>query len=581
MDNNNNFTNPFENSGASNTSAENSAPGFGSSPSFGDTPSFGETPADASAAPSDSTASADSSTDPATTPSTPGASTGDSSSGFSEYRYNGSQMGSTGRETPFAGANQGTNPYASQPQGNPYVAQDGFGRPYGAQGGFGNPYQRQAGPSWGTPQGNPYMGQGFGQNGAPYAQSPYGGFGGPAPTPKKARKEKKRGLGAGTVALICALCVVLSLGAGFGGAWAYEEYFTKDTPIISTENGNNNVIINTAPEKEGDISTSTGVKGVYTDVVATVKDSVVEITTEFQQMGFFQYVKEGAGSGVIISADGYVITNNHVISDADTNNAADAITVRLTNGKEYDAVLVGRDADSDIAVIKIEADEPLTSAVFGNSDALSVGEEVIAVGNPLGELGGTVTNGIISALDREISVDGTTMNLLQTNAAINPGNSGGGLFNMNGELIGVVNAKSSGSGIEGLGFAIPSNDALEVATQLMEHGYVTGKTYLGISFYDVTDAYTAYRYFGTQSTGVYVVDLEEGYNDEVLEYGDRIVDIDGTEIYEFAQIKSILKDCEVGDTLKVTLYRKGKLTEVTITCFEYIPDDVPGVNFDN
>ena len=235
---------------------------------------------------------------------------------------------------------------------------------------------------------------------------------------------------------------------------------------------------------------------------------------------------------------------------------------------------MGKDADSDIAVINITPDEKLSFAVFGDSDKLTVGEEVIAVGNPLGELGGTVTNGIISALDREINVDGTNMNLLQTNAAINPGNSGGGLFNMKGELVGVVNAKSSGSGIEGLGFAIPANDAFKVAEQLMENGYVTGKVYLGVSFYEATDAFTAYRYFKSQATGLYVAELVEGYNDQVLKYGDRIVAIDGDEVNEFSQIKDLLKEHSVGDVLKFTIHRGGKLMEVEVTCYEYVPEDV-------
>ena len=383
--------------------------------------------------------------------------------------------------------------------------------------------------------------------------------------------KKRTGVGAGAIAVTMIVGVLLSAAAGFGGAYLYNDMY-KSESVSNVGGADNSGVLHRVVET--DSSTSTGVKGVYTDVAETVKASVVEITTEFKVTGFFQYVSEGAGSGVIISEDGYIITNNHVISDSDSGNTADTITVRLTSGKEYEAKLVGKDADSDIAVIKVEPDEALSFAVFGDSDNLTVGEEVIAVGNPLGELGGTVTNGIISALDREINVDGTNMNLLQTNAAINPGNSGGGLFNMKGELIGVVNAKSSGSGIEGLGFAIPSNDAFEVAEQLMENGYVTGKVYLGVSFYDVTDPYTAYRYFKSQATGVYVADLVEGYNDQVLKYGDRIVAVDGNEITEFSQIKDLLKDHAVGDTIEFTLYRSGKLTEVKVTCYEYVPEDV-------
>ena len=435
----------------------------------------------------------------------------------------------------------------------------------------------------------------------------YGGYGekDPYAAPEKKVKNKK-GVSGALLAVICVFAIVFSAAAGIGGAYLYDNVISgrensvnngdgesEKTPAgddktssllgdasdvtADTQNGGTTVIHRVV---ETDESTSAGVKGIYTDVAAIVKDSVVEITTEFKVEGFFQYVSEGAGSGVIISEEGFIITNNHVIADTKDDGVADTITVRLTNGNEYKAKVIGRDADSDIAVIKIEPDEKLSYAVFGDSDKLTVGEEVLAVGNPLGELGGTVTNGIISALDREISVDGTKMNLLQTNAAINPGNSGGGLFNMKGELVGVVNAKSSGSGIEGLGFAIPANDAYNVAEELIEHGYVTGKTYIGVSFYDVTDTYTAYRYFGSQSTGVYVVETLEGYNDDVLEYGDRIVDVDGNEISEFAQIKDILNEHEVGDVLEFTLYRKGKLTKVEVTLFEYVPENVDKIDFD-
>ena len=409
----------------------------------------------------------------------------------------------------------------------------------------------------------------------PYPPRHYGGYYSAPAEPPMPPKKKKTGVGAGALAVTMIVGVLLSAAAGFGGAYLYNNMY-GGTPgaSVNTPGGDSDGLSVIHRVVETEESTSTGTKGVYTDVAATVKDSVVEITTEFKVTGFFQYVSEGAGSGVIISEDGYIVTNNHVISDTDNGSAADTITVRLTNGNEYKATLVGKDADSDIAVIKITPDEKLSFAVFGDSDKLTVGEEVIAVGNPLGELGGTVTNGIISALDREINVDGTNMNLLQTNAAINPGNSGGGLFNMKGELVGVVNAKSSGSGIEGLGFAIPANDAFKVAEQLMENGYVTGKVYLGVSFYEATDAFTAYRYFKSQATGLYVAELVEGYNDQVLKYGDRIVAIDGDEVNEFSQIKDLLKEHSVGDVLKFTIHRGGKLMEVEVTCYEYVPEDV-------
>lgn len=493
-----------------------------------------------------------------------------------EYRYSGSQIGDFGRER-MGNAQSGsyTHRGSYDQSGNRNGA--GFGQQNEGSGGQ-SPYVENSNGQ------NPYdhdsytrgfYGQDPNEHNSnvhnpnvrnPYGQGPYGmpPF---TPPPANGGKHKKGGVSRAALAVTVVVSIFVSAAAGFGGAYAYNSYYGEDTSPT---------VIYKSSESEGtdktDKTTSTGEKGVYTDVAATVKDSVVEIVTESQVTGFFQYVSEGAGSGVIISEDGKIITNNHVIVGS-SENVADTITVRLTNGNEYKAQVVGRDSDSDIAVIKIDADEKLSYAEFGDSDELTVGEEVIAVGNPLGELGGTVTNGVISALDREINVDGTTMNLLQTNAAINPGNSGGGLFNMKGKLIGVVNAKSSGSGIEGLGFAIPSNDALEVSRQLIENGYVTGKVFLGVSFIDVSDAYTAYRYFKSQAVGVYVADLTEGYNDDVLKYGDRIVAVDGNEITEFSQIKDILKEHSVGDKLKFTVYRNGKLTELDVNCYEYVPDD--------
>ena len=227
-------------------------------------------------------------------------------------------------------------------------------------------------------------------------------------------------------------------------------------------------------------------------------------------------MQTGAGSGVIISEDGYLITNNHVI------NGASTIQVRTSDGTTYDAVLVGTDSKTDVAVLKINA-SGLRPVTFGDSDNLNVGETAVAIGNPLGELGGTVTNGIISAKDRSITLDNQQMTLLQTNAAINPGNSGGGLFNSRGELIGMVVAKSSGSDVEGLGFAIPSNLVSKIAQELIANGYVTGRPALGVTVLSIENAQTAMQY-GVSSLGVYITDVESGSAADKagLQAGDRM-----------------------------------------------------------
>jgi serine protease Do len=248
------------------------------------------------------------------------------------------------------------------------------------------------------------------------------------------------------------------------------------------------------------------------EITEATLDSVVEIRTESVQMDSWmgQYVTEGAGSGVIIKENGYIITNNHVVTGASN------IIVTTTDKKEYEATLVGTDPDTDVAVIKINA-KGLKAATMGNSDQLNVGDLAVAIGNPLGELGGTVTAGIISALDRSISIDGKTMTLLQTDTSINPGNSGGGLFNQYGQLIGVVVAKSSGSDVEGLGFAIPINRAAEVAAQLMDGGYVKGKPSTGMAYQDMSQQQQSSDMFGfgfdeffggsSMQSGVYIAEI--------------------------------------------------------------------------
>ena len=291
------------------------------------------------------------------------------------------------------------------------------------------------------------------------------------------------------------------------------------------------------------------------EIAALASGSVVEIYTESVissgRMG--QFVTEGAGSGVIIAANGYIVTNNHVIE------GSSKITVRL-NDIDYNALLIGRDSKTDLAVIKIEA-SGLQPAIFGNPEKVVVGELAVAIGNPLGELGGTVTDGIISALSRNIDIDGHMMTLLQTSAAVNPGNSGGGLFNGYGELIGVVNAKSSGSDIEGIGFAIPVNIVKSVSDALMQYGYVPGRIDFGATLINVLDARTAMMY-RLQSTGVYVSQAD---SDSPLQSGDRIISINGANITNEADVKALLENCNVGDVLSIILSRNGSATTVNLT----------------
>lgn len=298
-------------------------------------------------------------------------------------------------------------------------------------------------------------------------------------------------------------------------------------------------------------------------LTAAVKDSVVEITTATVSNRGTIYA--GAGSGVIIHEDGLIVTNHHVIADCDE------IVVRLTNGETYYATLRGSDESGDIAILKIKprAESPLTVARLGNSKALALGEEVIAIGNPLGELGGTVTNGIISALERQIRVDGQTMTLLQTNAAINSGNSGGGLFNMAGELIGIVNAKYAASGVEGLGFAIPIDTAYAKSfADLLQHGYIRGIPDLGVTL----EEHTGGGFFLVY--GAYVADAKEHAQ---IQTGDYIYSIDGTVVYSISTsaidaIKQIVRSHAIGDTLTVVVKRGNHNVTLNVTLTEYTPN---------
>ena len=335
---------------------------------------------------------------------------------------------------------------------------------------------------------------------------------------------------------------------------------SKKSPLRSDANGDGKA--DAVLDGDGNVLTSAnGAQLPVATVVYRVADSVVEITTEtiVRSDRIGQYVTSGAGSGVIISAEGFIITNNHVIS------GADSIVVTLTDGTKYQAELIGTDEQSDIALLWIDAgSKKLTVATMGASFDLVVGEDIIAIGNPLGSLGGTVTEGIISATEREISIEGTDMTLLQVSAPINPGNSGGGLFNMAGELVGIVNAKCSSDDVEGLGFAIPIDTAYEIICELYRYGYVRGRVTTGLSLVDVTSATLAWRYFNSTNTGVYV--YESSLTDD-LKTGDLILSFDGTKVTASSQIKTLLEGKQVGDTVEVVVYRNTgrRWEEVTVS----------------
>ncbi|WP_373211792.1 S1C family serine protease, partial [Allofournierella massiliensis] len=382
--------------------------------------------------------------------------------------------------------------------------------------------------------------------------APMGGE--PQPPRMKKRHPHLKKIGAGALALV--LVAGVSFGGGYAGFYLADK--TSSARIVYQS-------ANPSGTATSSTDGSTSLDPLVS-VINSITPSVVEITTEQMvttSYGFWggQQIVSGAGSGVIYTEDGYIITNNHVVE------GAEQITVKLNDGTTYNATLVGADSQSDIAVIKIDA-TGLTPAVLGDSDTIAIGETAIAVGNP-SNLGVTSTDGIISALNRSVTVEGNTMNLIQTSAAISPGNSGGGLFNSRGELIGIVNAKNADENAEGLGFAIPINTVKSVAQDLIENGYVTGRPALGITVVSITDAQTAMQY-GVSTLGAYVQSVSEGSGaaNAGMKVGDRIVSVGTKTVTTATDVTNALQDYAAGDTVQVQVDRGGELITLNVVLGE-------------
>ena len=354
------------------------------------------------------------------------------------------------------------------------------------------------------------------------------------------------------------LCAVIGTACGLGGGWFAVTHMGNAATVVYQSDS-------TGTSQPSNVKNTETSAITISEAAEKAAPSVVEIVVEgtSTSYGMFggTYTTKGAGSGVIISETGYIITNNHVVEDSNK------ITVKTYDGKEYDATLVGTDSKTDIAVIKITA-SGLTPAVIGDSSKIAQGDTAIVIGNPLGTLGGTVTSGIISAVSREIVIDRESMNLIQTDATINSGNSGGGMFDGNGNLIGIVNAKDSGTTstgtvIEGIGFAIPVNTAMEIASQLMESGKVTNRATLGVYLQELTRNTQQYK------AGLYITDIISGSGAEAagLQAYDRIIKVDGTEVEGYTDLSKLLRDKNVGDTIEVVVERNGEevTAQVTLT----------------
>ena len=297
-------------------------------------------------------------------------------------------------------------------------------------------------------------------------------------------------------------------------------------------------------------------------------DTVTTVTTNNFWYGYGQsYEAPGSGSGVILTEDGYIATCAHVVE------GANSVKVTLNDDTSYDATIVGTDKKNDIAIIKIDAKD-LTPAIVGDSTILTVGSEVIAIGNPLGELRGTATAGIISATNRTIEVEGQAMTLIQTDAAISPGNSGGGLFDATGKLIGIVNAKVSDSRAEGLGFAIPVNSVLDEISDLLNYGYVKGRPYLGVATQDVTLRSRDRMWYYSEGTRCVLVEKvvpDSAAEKAGIQAGDLILKLEDKQIASGDDLSSAIGAYKPGDTATLTLQRDGKEMTVEVTFGEYAP----------
>lgn len=395
----------------------------------------------------------------------------------------------------------------------------------------------------------------------------------PPEKPVKAPKEKKPH--GKWVKALC-LCLVCALLGGVCGAGimagsmnsriaAVEQRLeeqAKETLSIGSQTSSTPAPVSTT-------TTAKPVAAIYDQAC----NEVVGITTEVTYTNFFGQTSSSAvsGSGFIVSPDGYILTNYHVIEYAYKGNYA--ITVMLHDGTRYEASIVGVEDCNDIAVLKIDA-SGLDPVTFGDSDKLSVGDDVYAVGNPLGELEFSMTTGHVSALDRLITTDESSeaINMFQIDAAVNSGNSGGPVYNANGEVVGIVTAKYSDTGVEGLGFAIPINDAAKIANDLITKGYVTGKAYMGVS---IDERYNSmYSQYYNMPIGAFVKSVESGSCAESagIQAGDIITRLGDVEITGYTDLKQAIKQYSAGDSAELELYRAGESRTLTVTFDEAVPD---------
>ena len=401
---------------------------------------------------------------------------------------------------------------------------------------------------------------------------------------EKPRREKKASGRAGafvrTVAL-CLICALLGglLGAGLMGARVNDRLSSLESSVQQSSEQSAQAL--DAAQEAARQSAAVDAQAVAAQsselsaaqIYEQACRQVVGITTSVTYTNYFgmQTSSPVSGSGFILSADGYILTNYHVIEYADQNRMP--VTVMMHDGTQYQATIVGTEQANDIAVLKIEA-SGLTPVTFGDSDSLQVGDTIYAVGNPLGELEFSMSTGHVSALDRVITTeDSEAINMFQIDAAVNPGNSGGPVYNAAGQVVGIVTAKYSETGVEGLGFAIPANDASRLVDDLISLGYVTGKAYMGVRLDERYNEMYAQYYDLPVGAYVYSVDSGTAAAKAGLQSGDIIVALGEYEVASFSDLRQALRHFSAGDTATVSVYRNGETIELSITFDEARPDN--------
>ena len=406
-------------------------------------------------------------------------------------------------------------------------------------------------------------------NAGSHAESAAGSIVEPAADPvvtNTPAQPKKHHRGIGRVVALILSCAVISAACGFGGA-------------ILAQNGSSTG--KTTVQQSNRTATTVNVKKVDgqtlmspAEVYASTVNSVVSINCSAVSTNIFGQQTESAssGSGFIYTADGYIVTNQHVVANASS------INVTLYNGDTYPATLVGSDSDYDVAVLKIDAKD-LPAVTLGNSTDVNVGDTVMAIGNPLGELTFSMSSGIVSCVNRAINVEGTPFNMIQVDASINPGNSGGPLMNLYGEVVGIVSAKYSSyadTTVEGLGFAIPINDVQSIISDIMEKGSVNDKAYMAITAGTMTQQMAA-QYKINATEGVFVYSVEDGgAGDKAgLKLGDVITKLNDTQITSMEDLSAAKKGFKAGDTVTLTVLRDGQeiTTQLTFDAQPQTTDD--------